>query len=229
MSDDTSPKRRIGAMLARRVAIAVPMLLVLLFLPAGTFAYWEAWALLAVLLVPGAAALVYLVRHDRALLERRLKSSEPEPRQRLLMRLATAAILVSVIVAGLDRRFGWSDLPAWLVFLADALVLSGYGIFHVVIRANPWASRVVEIESRQQVVTTGPYAVVRHPMYVGTLLIYLAAPLALGSWWGLVPATLLVPTIAARILNEESLLARDLEGYADYATRVRWRLVPGVW
>lgn len=224
-----SSKRTIVVRALARVALVVPLMLLLVFLPAGTLDYWEAWGLLTVLTIPGIAALVYLARRNPELLERRMKSREPEADQRLIMRLALLPVLLSIVIPGLDRRFGWSDVPSSVVFAAWTVVLAGYCVFLVVIRANPWASRVVEIMPGQTVVATGPYAIVRHPMYAGALLIYIAVPLALGSWWAIVSSLLLVPVIVARILSEEAVLQRDLAGYRGYMDRVRWRLVPGLW
>lgn len=225
----TVPAHRSSTRKLLRVAATLVVLLLLLFLPAGTLAFPEAWAFLVTLAVPAVVALVHLARRDPALLERRLETKEIEPRQKLLMRIALIPMLLGLIVPGLDHRFGWSDMPLGIVAAGDACVLAGYFIFIVVIRENRWASRVIEVQSGQQVVSSGPYARVRHPMYVGSLLIYLATPVALGSWWGLLPASLIVPVIVARILNEEEVMARDLAGYRGYLLKVRWRLVPGIW
>jgi protein-S-isoprenylcysteine O-methyltransferase Ste14 len=136
---------------------------------------------------------------------------------------------VSFVVPGFDHRLGWSSVPAWLVVVADALVLAGYLIFFLTVRENSFASRVIEVEDGQRVISTGPYAVVRHPMYTGIALMMVFAPLALGSWWAVIPALTTPPFLMLRILDEEEALVAQLPGYTEYTQRVRWRLIPGVW
>ena len=196
---------------------------------AGTFAYWEGWLFLAVLFLPMLGALVYLFRRDPALLERRMRTREQETQQRWIIGLSMIAFLFAYVLPGLDYRFGWSHVPVWLVWVAAVIVLLGYGLFFLVMRENSYASRVVEVNTGQKVIDTGPYAIVRHPMYVAALLMFLAGPLALGSYWALIPSLLTIWVFVARILNEEMVLVRDLPGYPAYMQRVRFRLVPGVW
>jgi len=221
-----------GALVAlclRRYLAGLVVLGLLLFAPAGTLRYWEAWTYLAILFVPMGLVFVWLLRHDPVLLERRMRTKEKDQEQSLLIRLGSLCYLLAFLAPGFDRRFGWSDLPTAAVVAADVLVLLGYGCFVLVLRENSYASRVVEVEREQRVVTTGPYAVVRHPMYVAILVMFLFTPLALGSWWGLLPTLPLVAVIVARIRNEERMLVKDLVGYADYVRVTRYRLVPGVW
>lgn len=222
-------RARLTGMALRRFGIGLVVIMVLVLLPAGTFRYWQAWAFLAALLVPMGTALVYLLRKDPALLERRMRVREKEAAQGLLITMGTLCYVLVFVLAGLDRRFGWSHVPGLVVLLADLLILLGYALFLQVLRANSYASRVVEVEQGQQLVTTGPYAVVRHPMYVATLAIFMAAPVALGSWWSLLPALPLFAVIVARIRNEEQVLGRQLAGYPEYMQHTRYRLVPGVW
>jgi protein-S-isoprenylcysteine O-methyltransferase Ste14 len=207
----------------------VLILSALLFLPAGTAAFWQAWVYLAVLFVPMMLILFYLLRSDPELLARRMRSREKDPRQSLIIKLASACYIFAFLLPGLDRRFGWSGVPLAAVVAADSVVLLGYMWFIMVLRENSYASRVVEVEQGQRVVTTGPYAVVRHPMYLGVLAMYLFTPVALGSWWALIPALPMMAVLVARIRNEEQLLVEELEGYLEYTRTTRFRLIPGVW
>jgi protein-S-isoprenylcysteine O-methyltransferase Ste14 len=133
------------------------------------------------------------------------------------------------MLPGLDKRFGWSNVPPLVVFLADGLVLFGYSLFFWVMRTNSYASRIVQVTAGQQVISTGPYAIIRHPMYFSTLLIYPFSPLALGSYWAMLPTFIIIILLVARILNEEEVLVRDLPGYAEYRQKVKYRLIPGIW
>lgn len=202
---------------------------VLLFLPAGTWRYWEAWAYMGVLFIPMVLVLVYFLRRDPAVLERRMKMKESEPAQRWVIGLASVVFVSGFLTAGLDQRFGWSEVPMPLVVASVVLVLLGYFLFFLVLRENGYAARVIEVEQGQPVISTGPYAVVRHPMYSAVVLMYLSTPTALGSYWALVPFVWLVPLLAARIRNEEQVLREQLPGYSEYCEKVRDRLVPGVW
>jgi len=221
--------RSLGRAAGLRLVAAFAVLGGLLFVPAGTLRFWQAWAYLAIGLGLVAGALRYLLRHDPGLLERRMRWKEKAGGQRRIVAASLVAYLASIAVPGLDRRYGWSAVPAALVLLADGVIVIGYLLFLRVLRENPFASRIVEVEEGQRVVTTGRYAVVRHPMYAAVLLIYLPTPLALGSLWGLIPAALLPGALAARIIGEERLLREKLEGYRAYAERTRYRLIPGVW
>jgi protein-S-isoprenylcysteine O-methyltransferase Ste14 len=171
----------------------------------------------------------YLLARDPALLARRLNMKEKQPQQALIQKLGALCYLAIYIVPAFDRRFGWSSMPGEAALAADGVVLVGYVLFVRVLMENRYASRVIAVETDQQVVTTGPYRLVRHPMYLAIIVMYLATPLALGSWWGLVPALLLPLPIAARIVGEERLLARELTGYTAYMRRTRYRLIPALW
>ena len=199
------------------------------FLPAGTLAYWEAWVYMATLLVPMLLVLVYLLRNDPELLERRMRTRETQAVQRLIIKISYLYYLLTFLLPGFDRRFGWSDVPIWVVLVADTLVVLGFGVFFLVLRENRYASRIIEVEEGQSIISSGPYTVVRHPMYLGVSLLYTATPLALGSFWALIPSVMIVPLLAARIRTEESVLLRELEGYAEYSQQTRYRLLPGVW
>jgi len=204
-------------------------MMLLFFLPAGTWNYWQAWVFLAVVLVPTFALLVILLLKDPETLKRRMKHKESDAGQRKLINFSGIVLSLAFILPGFDRRWGWSHLPAWLVIATDVICLAGYLIFMLVLRENRFASRVVEVEQGQRVISTGPYAIVRHPMYVGMLLLYLACPLALGSAWAFIPALLMIPVLVLRILSEEKILLKDLPGYAEYVQKVKYRLLPGVW
>jgi protein-S-isoprenylcysteine O-methyltransferase Ste14 len=212
-----------------RFGLAIPVLMALVFIPAGTLAFWEGWLYLAILLVPMLFALVYLYRNDPDLLERRMHTREREKTQVGVLAASAVYFLLIFVLPGLDFRFGWTHTPVPLVLLGALLVLAGYGIVLLVFRENRYASRVVEVMEGQQVISSGPYAYVRHPMYTGVTLLYVGTPLALGAAWVMLPALLIVPILSARLRNEEEVLVRELPGYAAYRERVRYRLLPGVW
>jgi protein-S-isoprenylcysteine O-methyltransferase Ste14 len=212
-----------------RFVAAIVILPALLVVPAGTLAYWEAWTYLAIVLIPVTLTAAILLVRDPELLQRRMKKGEKDPAQGRIVALAAVLFLALILIPGFDRRFGWSRVPLPAVIAADLVVLVGYGLFIRVLRENRSASRVIEVESGQRVVATGPYAVVRHPMYVAIAMMALATPVALGSWLAFIPALLLVPVLAARIRNEERLLAAELMGYRDYMRTTVYRLIPGVW
>lgn len=208
---------------------AIPLLGAIFFVPAGTFAYWQAWIYLAIICVPMLLVVNYFLKTAPDFLERRMRMREPETPQRVIVGLSYVAFGAMFLLPGLDRRFGWSDVPIPVVLIADVFVVLGYGFVFLVFKANRYASRVVEVEAQQTVITTGPYALVRHPMYAGVLVMYLASPLALGSYWAMLPNILLVGILVARIINEEALLRRELLGYIDYTHKVRFRLIPKIW
>lgn len=212
-----------------RFLMAILALGVLFFLPAGTFVYWQAWVYLVLLFGFMFSVLRYLLKNDPELLARRMKFKEKEAEQKLIIKLSYIPFFLAFVIPGFDIRFGWSNLPWGVVIAADILAFFGYIIVILVFRENRYASRVVEVEEEQTVIQSGPYARVRHPMYVGVLLLYIFSPLALGSWWAVLPALITIPVIVARILNEEKVLVRDLKGYPEYMQKVRWRLIPGIW
>jgi protein-S-isoprenylcysteine O-methyltransferase Ste14 len=212
-----------------RLAAAIALLAAVLFLPAGTLRFWEAWVYLAVLLTPISLTMAYFLKHDPELVERRMRTREKEARQRLIMRLGWIYFLAAFTLPGFDRRYGWSSVPAVVVVGADVVVLLAYGLFVLVLKENSYASRIIEVEPQQRVITTGPYAFVRHPMYAAALLMYIFSPLALGSYWAMIPSILLLWLLVARIRNEESVLLRELQGYREYTQKTRYRLVPHVW
>lgn len=210
----------------------VLMLGLALFASAGTFDFWQAWLWLAVFSICIILITVYLVIKDRRLLESRLNvgpAAETQRSQQVIQSLASIFFIALFIASGLDRRLGWSHVSAGVSLAADALVVLGLLIVFRVFRANTYTSAIIEVADKQQVVSSGPYRVVRHPMYSGAIVMLIFTPPALGSW---VVVPLVLPVIAvviARLLREEKFLAANLDGYAEYRSRVRYRLLPGVW
>ena len=201
----------------------------LLFLPAWTLWYPGAWLFLALLFIPMLVMGVVLFFKAPALLEKRLNGKEKEKAQKGVVALSGLMFPVGFVVSALDFRFGWSSVPLWLVIAASMLFLIGYAMYAEVMRENAYLSRTVEVQEGQQVISTGLYGVVRHPMYLATLLMFLPMPLILGSFWGLIPFALYPVGIVIRILNEEKILMEGLDGYTEYKTKVRYRLIPFVW
>lgn len=222
-----SPKLVTGV--ALRIGLGIPFIALIVILPAGTWNYWQGWMYLATLLLPMLGSTVYLFKNDPDLLERRMRMREEEGAQRKIIGVLAIYFLLAFTLPGLDVRFGWSNVPPLVSILADGLVFTGYMITFWVLTVNSFLSRVVEVDVQQTVVTTGPYAIVRHPMYFGVALLYIASPLALGSYWAVLPALMIIPLLAARIRNEEEVLLRELVGYAEYRQTVKYRLLPRVW
>jgi protein-S-isoprenylcysteine O-methyltransferase Ste14 len=213
------------------VALALVMGL-LVFVPAGSLRYWQAWLYLAVFFAAATLVTLDLMERDPALLQRRMRggpTAEKEPAQRIIMSFASLGFVSLLVVPGLDRRFGWSHVPVSVVLAGDVLIGVGFFLVSRVYRANPFTFATVEVTEDQRVVTTGPYALVRHPMYAFSSAYLVGTPLALGSWWGLAGVAVMLPFLIWRLLDEERLLARRLPGYREYQQRVRYRLVPGVW
>lgn len=227
MSKESSLKPILTATL--RLVIGMPVIGLLFFWPAGTFNYWQAWLWLAILFLPLMGMFLYLIKRDPALLERRVRTGETRPEQRRIIALSSLYLIFIFLVPGFDKRFGWSSVPVWLILLADVFVLVAFLLNFLVIRVNSYASRVVEIQEGQKVITTGPYALVRHPMYTSIILIMLATPIALGSTWGVLPNIPFIFLLAARAKNEEELLVDELTGYREYMQKTRYRLFPGIW
>jgi protein-S-isoprenylcysteine O-methyltransferase Ste14 len=204
----------------------------LIFGPAGTFDYWQAWLFLACYFVASLVITAWLTKYDPALLKRRMRGgpfAEGERNQKIIMSITSAGFIALLVVPGLDRRFGWSHMPDGVAILGDLLLLAGWLGILFVFRANTFAAATIQVESGQKVISTGPYAVVRHPMYATALLMLLGIPIALGSWWGILVLLAILPALAWRLVDEERVLQRDLDGYADYRRRVPARLIPFVW
>lgn len=229
MSNRLLPKRKLIIMVLVRTLLFMIIMIAMFFLPAGSFAYWEAWVYLILILVSMLAFLAYFLKADPELLERRMRSKEKETEQRLIIGIMSVCFIFIFLIPGFDQRFGWSRVPVIMVIIADIVVLLGYGFVFLVLRENSYASRIIEVEKDQKVISSGPYAMVRHPMYVGVAMMFLFTPLALGSYWALIPSILMIFVLVPRIFNEEKVLERDLVGYREYMQKVRYRLIPGIW
>lgn len=212
-----------------RFIIGLLLVGLLLFLPAGSLRYPNAWVFMGLLFLPILILGIVLFFKAPTLLEKRLNAKENEGAQRSVVALSGLLFLVGFIVAGLDFRFGWSHFPSWLVMLASAILLVSYALYAEVMRENAYLSRTIEVQEGQRVVDTGLYGIVRHPMYAATVFLFLAIPLVLGSWYAFLCFLPYLPLIALRIKNEEKVLEEGLKGYADYKTRVKYRLVPYIW
>lgn len=205
---------------------------VLLFGAAGTFDYWQAWLFLASYFAASLIVSIWLERHDPALLERRMRGgpfAEGERNQKIIMTITSLGFIALLVVPGLDRRLGWSRMPGEVVILGDVLLLAGWFGILAVFRANSYAAATIQVAAGQKVISTGPYAIVRHPMYAAALIMLLGIPVSLASWWGVVVLVAILPVLAWRLIDEERVLLRDLGGYADYRRKVRWRLIPYIW
>ena len=199
MSGSQISRGQLAAKALVRLVAGFILLLAVLLLSAGTVAYWEAWVYMTVLFVPMTLALIFLLKTDPELLERRMRTKEKSPEQSFIVKLGSVCYGVAFLLPGFDRRFEWSRASVATVVTADVLVLLGYGLCLLVLRENRYASRIVEVKEGQRVVTTGPYAIVRHPMYLGVLVMFLFTPVALGSWCAVISALPLVAVLVARI------------------------------
>jgi protein-S-isoprenylcysteine O-methyltransferase Ste14 len=205
------------------------IILLLLFPVAGTWQYWQAWLFVALLFVPMTFMGVWLYIYQPQLLSKRLNNKEKQQQQKHVVALSGLMFIGGFLVCGLDCRYAWSEVPIWCIVVAAVGFLIGYALYDQVMRENAYLSRVVEVQEGQQLIDTGLYGVIRHPMYTATILMYLAIPVVLGSWWALIVFGLYPVLIVMRIHNEEEVLAVGLEGYTDYQNRVRWRLIPYIW
>lgn len=201
----------------------------LLFVPVGTIHYWNAWLLIGILFVPMFFAGIVMLFRSPDLLRKRLNAKETESEQKQVIAWSGLMFLAAFVLAGLNFRFKWIVMPDWLVWLAAALFLFAYLLYAEVLRENVWLSRTIEVQENQKVIDTGLYGVVRHPMYMVTLLLFLSMPLVLGSPLSFLIMLAYIPLIARRIRNEEKVLAEGLEGYEEYRMRVKYRLIPFIW
>jgi protein-S-isoprenylcysteine O-methyltransferase Ste14 len=222
--------------LSAKVWLALTVLAIvmglLLFVPAGTVRYWQAWVYLSIFMVASVLTTLYLLRKDRALLERRMSggpTAEKRPAQKFIMLCTSIGFIGLLVVPALDHRFEWSDVPLGGVVGGDVLVAIGFYFIFLVYRENTFTSATIEVAVNQKVISTGPYAIVRHPMYASAFLYLLGTPLTLGSYWGFVPIAAMMPFLIWRLFDEERFLSKNLPGYAEYQKRVRHRLVPFVW
>lgn len=201
----------------------------LLFWPAGTFAYAGAWRFLALLFIPMLIMGTVLLIKSPALLRKRLDGKEKQAAQKGVLALSGLMFPAGFVVSALDFRQSWSTVPMWAVIAASVAFLVGYAMYAEVMRENAYLSRTIEVQENQTVISTGLYGVVRHPMYLATLLMFLPLPLILGSFWGLCAFALYPVILVIRILDEEAVLREQLDGYADYLTKVKYRLIPFIW
>lgn len=200
-----------------------------LFLPAGTWNYSNAWLFLGLLFIPMLILGVVLFFKAPELLEKRLQSKEKESTQKGVVAVSGLMFIGAFVLAGLDFRFGWTHVPAWVVTVAAIVLLASYGMYGEVMRENAYLSRTVEVQENQKVIDTGLYGVIRHPMYTATIFLFLAIPLVLGSWIAFAVMLMYPAAIIARIGNEEKVLEEGLQGYTEYKKKVKYRLVPFVW
>ena len=207
----------------------VAALALLLFLPAGTLHYPGAWLLMGILFIPMFIAGLVLMRKNPALLEKRLRAKEQQSEQKAVVALSAGMFVLGFVAAGLDFRFGWTHLPAWVSPAAAVLFFLSYLLYAEVLRENVYLSRTVEVQENQKVIDTGLYGIVRHPMYMATVILFISMPLVLSSLVATVIFLVYPAIIAKRIRNEEEVLSRDLPGYTEYLQKVRWRLIPYIW
>jgi protein-S-isoprenylcysteine O-methyltransferase Ste14 len=203
-----------------------------LFISAGTFNYWQAWLYLGVFLSCTIFITVYLFRYDQKLLSSRVQSgptAETQKSQKIIQSLASLAFIGMLVLPGLDQRFQWSRVPNWLVLLSAIMVSLGFYCVFLVFRENSFTSAIIEVANDQRVIESGPYRVVRHPMYAGAGVLVMFTPIALGSWLGILCSMMLMVVIAIRSIEEEKYLSNNLEGYSAYQQKVRYRLIPRVW
>ena len=202
---------------------------VLIFLPAGTVRFPGGQLLMVILFVPMFLAGLVMMAKDPNLLRSRLNAKEQEKEQDLVVKLSGLMFLVGFLLAGLDFRFGWSTMPAWVTAVAAVLFLAAYALYAEVMRENAYLSRTIKVEEGQTVVDTGMYGIVRHPMYAVTILLFLMIPLVLGSWYALIAFAIYPAIIVIRLKDEEELLIRELAGYAEYRQKVKYRIIPFIW
>ena len=207
----------------------VLLLGLLLFLPAGTLKFWQGWLLMGILFIPMFIAGLIMMKKSPELLRKRLNAKEEQAEQKSVILLSGVMFLAAFIIAGLNFRFGWIILPGWVSWAAAVLFLLAYALYAEVLRENVYLSRTVEVQENQRVVDTGLYAIVRHPMYMSTLLLFLSMPLVLGSPISFGIMLFYIPIIAKRIRNEEEVLEKGLEGYKEYKQRVRYKVIPYIW
>jgi protein-S-isoprenylcysteine O-methyltransferase Ste14 len=207
------------------------VLAILVFLPAGTLRYWQGWAFLATFTVCSTALTVYMALYDEKLLERRLRAgprAETRTSQKIIIALVMLGSTAFLVFPVLDHRFGWSPVPPHVSMIGDGLIVLGYVSIFFVIRENSYAASTIQVTEDQRVISTGPYALVRHPMYAGAILLIIGMPLALGSWYGVLGIFGFLPVLIWRLSDEERFLTRNLPGYTEYKSKVHWRLIPGL-
>jgi protein-S-isoprenylcysteine O-methyltransferase Ste14 len=207
-------------------------LAILIFFPAWTFSYWQAWVFLFVFVVCDALIAAYLWKKDPKLLKRRMKAglkAEKRKNQKIIILLIQLVFILMIVLLALDHRYRWSQVPLPVVIIGDILIALSFYILFIVFRENTFSASTIEVTADQKVISTGPYAKLRHPMYSGALIMFFGIPLALGSWWGLLIVVPFALLIIWRLLDEEKFLSENLEGYKEYCRKVRFRLIPFIW
>ncbi|MGB6370472.1 MAG: isoprenylcysteine carboxylmethyltransferase family protein [Atribacterota bacterium] len=226
---NTSNNRQLLIKVLIRFVLAIIILGLNFFLPAGSIKFWEAWVYMGILFIPMIFVLIYLLKNDPELLERRMKMKEKEEPQKVFIKLSFLVFFIAFIIPGFDYRFEWSEVPFIVIIIADLFIFIGYLLFFLVLKENTYASRIIEVEKGQKVIPTGPYAIIRHPMYVAVLMMYVLSPLALGSYWAVLAILPLPVLVIFRIKSEEKILIDKLPGYREYTQKVKYRLIPYIW
>lgn len=223
------PRSKLLFTVLSRLFAGVIMFAFLFFLPAGTWRYWQAWMYIGILIIPMFFVLAYFMKRDPELLARRMKMREERTEQRKIIQASGIVFILAYLLPGFDIRYGWSDMPAWVCIAAGVVLFLSYMLVFRTMQVNSFLSRVIEVAQGQKVIDTDVYGIVRHPMYVGMVVLYIISPVVLGSWWAVIPALVIIPVIVFRILDEEKALEQELPGYVEYKQKVKYRLIPFVW
>jgi len=230
-ADGFNPMDNLKTKMWLRLIFVFIIMGLLLFIPAGTIRYWQAWGYLAVYSGSTVLIILYLMKKDVALLNRRLRggpTAEKEIKQKIIMLFVSIGFISLLVVSALDHRFMWSSVPLYMLIAGYILTAIGWYIVFFVCKENSFASATIEIADNQKVISTGPYAIVRHPMYAGSLFYLIGMPLSLSSYWGLLVCAGMMPFLIWRLFDEERFLAKNLPGYTEYCAKVRWRMIPGI-
>ena len=222
-------KKKLFAQAISKYLLGVILVGTILFLPAWSFSYWNAWLFMGILFVPMFIAGIVMLGKNPELLQKRLNAKEKEAEQKSVVASSGLMFLASFIVAGLDWRFGWTNMPNWMVWAATGLFLLSYVLYAEVLRENTYLSRTIEVQENQKVIDTGLYGIVRHPMYMATMILFLTMPLVLGSLYSFIIMLVYIPIIAKRIRNEEKVLEESLPGYKEYKQKVKYKVIPFIW
>ena len=222
-------KKKLFAQAISKYLLGVILVGTILFLPACSFSYWNAWLFMGILFVPMFIAGIVMLGKNPELLQKRLNAKEKEAEQKSVVASSGLMFLASFIVAGLDWRFGWTNMPNWMVWAATGLFLLSYVLYAEVLRENTYLSRTIEVQENQKVIDTGLYGIVRHPMYMATIVLFLSMPLVLGSLYSFIIMLAYIPIIAKRIRNEEKVLEESLPGYKEYKQKVKYKVIPFIW
>ena len=221
-------KKKLLLLIIIRVALVYIFIGILLFIPAGNIIYLNGWVYLTAMFIPMVFSIIYFFKTDPLLLEKRMRIKETQKKQKRYILMSLILFIITFLIPGFDYRYNWSDVPLWLVIVSLFFFEFGYIMFIAVLRQNSFASRIIEIQEGQRVINTGLYSIVRHPMYLAAILIYISSPIILGSYYALIPTAFLPSILAFRISNEEKVL-NELSGYREYKEKVKYRLIPFVW